>query len=469
MRPKMAAGAYARPALGYPEKVCENLYFEESPVDPQRPNALFRIPGSLKITEPASNIRGLFQADGHASGKVLIPISASVVTYDPTTGTVSALTGSIAGTDRADFAVSQTEAAILANGSIYISNGSAIAIATDADFPSGITSVASIGQRLLMSAADGKFWYTSVLDFDDITALNFYTAELKPDDLVAIRVFGADILLFGTRSIEWWAQTGNDDDPFAWQNGRAIDVGALCRDGIANLDGVPYFVAHDRTVRRIRDGSNAEVISNAGIAKALESVAASDVIGGTYSYRNHVFYVLSLPTITYVFDVATSEWHRAITLGEDFWRWVFFVRAGSKNFVAARADVKFAELSKTYLSDYMPNASTMGTEIASRTNVFLPVTEGEIEVVSVRLEVSHGVGLATGQGSDPVALMRMSKPGDPNNFYSSQSRRLGVQGKINQKTIWWRCGRVLPPGATIEFLISDPVDLVISGVAINED
>ena len=469
MRPQMAASAYARPALGFPEKVCENLYLEESPVDPKRPVALFKIPGSLKKTETASNVRGLFQADGHAGGKVLIPHGTSVATFDPTTDAVSALTGSIAGTDRCDFAVSQTEAAILANSAVYISNGTAIAIATDVDFPTGITSIASIGQRLLMSAADGKFWYTSVLDFDDITALNFYTAELKPDDLVAIRVFGADILLFGTRSIEWWMQTGNDDDPFAWQNGRAIDVGALCRDSIANLDGVPYFVAHDRTVRRIRDGSNAEVISNAGIAKALESVAASDVIGGTYSYHNHVFYVLSMPTITYVYDVATSEWHRAITNEEDFWRWVFFVRAGAKNFVAARADVKFAELSKTYLSDYMADASTMGTEIVARTNCFLPVTEGEVDVVSVRLEVSHGIGLATGQGSDPVALMRMSKPGDPNNFFASRSRSLGVQGKINQKTIWWRCGRATPPGATIEFSISDPIDLVISGAAVNED
>jgi hypothetical protein len=170
---------WEREQAGEPEKTLVNMYGEEDRTNPNKDKRLVTTPGTLDRDTGdviQGNIRALAQADAFASGSILI-LDGTTLRTRTAGGTFGTISGTVSGSDRADVAISQTELAILSGGTVFVSGGSSIAAATDLDFPSGITSVAVMSQRLLMTAADGKFWFSSVLDFDDLTGLFFYTAS----------------------------------------------------------------------------------------------------------------------------------------------------------------------------------------------------------------------------------------------------------------------------------------------------
>jgi hypothetical protein len=391
----------------------------------------------------------------------------------PSTDTAGALTGTIAGSDRGDFAFTETEGFGLFNGGLYVSTGSAIAAVADAQFATllsdagvtAFTSVATLGQRGLFTFGP-RFGFTSVLDMDDVTALNYYTAESSPDDLIAVRVVGELAYLFGRATIEAWAQTGDASDPFALQPGMTQQVGCACRDGIIGADNTLFFVDEAFNVRRLGQGGS-EIISEPWIARALKAAGASAIIGMIYQDGGHIFPMWRTPTGCFVYDVLMKVWHTRGTNQEDTWRYNAMVTAGARTFVCD-ADGQFDELSRDHTSESMADASTMGTEIVREFTAYLPTQSGRTAIKTVKAELAKGVGLPTGQGVNPVLLMRQSKDGG-NTFSSWNSKSIGAQGEYGKRTIWRRRGRAKDQGILFHFLKSDPVKTAYLGVVINED
>ena len=79
------------------------------------------------------------------------------------------------------------------------------------------------------------------------------------------------------------------------------------------------------------------------------------------------------------------------------------------------------------------------------------------------LEGAKGIGLSTGQGSDPQIQMRRSLKG-PNTFSAWRTRDLGTQGEYFRRTVWHQMGVVLPPGTEIQLSWSDPVSPILTGL-----
>lgn len=127
----LATGAASALVLGLPEKRCHNVYEEPHPNDPERQFALVETPGSLRRNTYANGNRGMWQTDGFASGKVLVPHGAVMATFDPATNTAGTLTGTLPGTDRGDAAFTENGAAFLFNGEICFSDGTYVRRATD--------------------------------------------------------------------------------------------------------------------------------------------------------------------------------------------------------------------------------------------------------------------------------------------------------------------------------------------------
>lgn len=446
--------------LGLPEKRCQNVYLEPDPTDPKRLSTLIETPGSLAIEDFVGACRGLAQADGHASGVVLIAQGTTCSTYNPTTEAIGALTGTLPGTDRWDICFSELEGLILVNGGLLVSDGSAITGVTDVDFATllsnhsqtAFTSVDTIGQRGLFTYGS-RLGFTAVLDFDNTQSINYYTAESAPDGLIAVRVLGQDIFLFGTRTIEIWGQTFDDDDPFALQPGRVIRVGCLCRDGIVRTDNSMFWVADDRTVRRLGPGDAAEIISEPWVVRLFKRCTASQIVGFTYADEGHIFVGFRTPFGCPVYDAMTEQWHTRITNLTDTWRWMFVVEAGGSHYVADEDGI-FDHLSRDYTSEHRVDVSTMGTEIVREFTAFGDFGEFE-SIPNLMLVASKGVGVSTGQGSNPVILMRISFDGGQT-WSSWRSRALGAQGAYDAATIWRMNGSAKRRGAMFHFLKSDP-------------
>lgn len=478
MQAQIAASHYEADGYGDGRKWCVNLYPEPNPTDPNRPMRLVTTPGS-RIVDNGSTLtgvpRGLYQADGFAGGKLVVPDGSTIRLYDTTGASWSALTGSITGTDRVRVAFGEVEAAILANGALFVSAGSSVAAVTDADFATllsdhsqtAFTSVCVIGQRMVATYGS-RFCYSAALDFDNTTTLNYYTAENSPDGIVAAAVLGDMLWIFGTQTIEPWVQTGDNDDPFRPLTAQVVSRGCMARDTIVKLDNSLFFIAEDRTVRRL-DGLTPTILNkdDMWVTRHLSGVSASDVVCTAMETDAHAFYIINTPTACIVYDVLTNSWHKRETYDEDTWEWAYIVRQGASFYAASRLYSTLAELSRSYKSDRMADASTFGTEIVRQFSAHLPVMSGRPPMSCVRLDGMKGVGLNSGQGSAPVVSLAISRD-KGNTFGSGRERSLGAIGEYGARTIWNQCGRAEPEQTVLLFSVSDPVGFAPSMIAVNE-
>ncbi|MCR9194899.1 MAG: packaged DNA stabilization protein gp10 [Hyphomonas sp.] len=465
---RVAAGHYEPDGVGDGRKVCINLYSELNENDPNRPMRHVVRPGSLDrdLAGVLSKIpRGIGQTDGHASGHVLVVDDVTVRTFDPSTVTWGTLTGSLAGSDRVQMAFSEVEGAILANGSIYVSTGSAVAAATDADYATllsnhsqtAFTSITSLGQRLIATYGS-RFCYSDTLDFNNTTTLSFYTAESSPDALVAAVALQGSLYLFGTETIERWIETGDNDAPFRPQTSSVMNRGCLARDTIAQLDNTLFFVGDDYAVYRL-NGLTPVLISKPWLARKLRAENASDLVASYMELEGHSFYILNGKNGCYVYDASTREWFVWETYDQNTWEWSQTVEAAGNHYAISRLGSNFAQLSRDYPQE-------LGVEIVIEWSAHLPVIGGRRPIPSIRVDGTKGRGSAADITQDAYISMALSKDnGITRGAY--RSRSIGKQGEYRKRAIWRQNGRAREPQVIAFFRSNDP--MIVNGVAVGED
>lgn len=464
-RAELASGHFERDVAGESERILINMYAEENGGDPSRPVRLATTPGSIDRDTGnviQGNIRALGQSDAFASGKVLILDGTTLRTWVPSSGTFGTISGTVSGSDRADVSFTQTELALLSGGTLYVSDGTTITAVTDGDFPTTITSIASLGQRILMTSSDGKWYYTEVLDVDNIVATNFYSAESAPDNLIAVRVLGETALLFGGETIElWYGDATSTTDPFS-RASNVVQRGCLCRDGIQILQNTVFFVAEDRTVCQLI-GPEPRIVSEPWIVRALKGVDAADIISTIYEDENHAFYCLNTPDDCMVYDLATQRWHKRKSNGSNTWDFVRIASEGDAHYAAKRTGSAFVELDRDYATDEQADANTLGNDIPREWSAHIPHDGGRPVLGAIFVEGSKGRGNASGDGSDPVIGLRVSK--DSGNTWSSRrTRKIGAQGAYDERTKWERNGRGKRPQTVLKFDTDEPVKFDVTGV-----
>lgn len=598
-----ATSAAARINLGSPEKIVHNLFLERDETDPDYPWALVETPGSLQRSNFAGACRGMWQADGHASGKTLIAQGSTLSTFNQSDNTAGSLTGTLPGSDDGDAAFAENGAIMLFDGKLCFSDGTYVRRATDGvlddpnlaigstkpnvatgafDYsingttfsktavsagtapgndviPTGkygavaldigvngtidaveapdnatgydtaaeaaaalpapadahirigyvtatksdgaftfgttdldvanstvvyadssvntafsdllddadetdYTSVATLGQRPLFTFGP-RFGFGSVGTSFDLfrttTALSYYTAESSPDDLIAGRVVGELYYLFGTQTIEAWAETGDADDPFSLQPGMTQQVGCLCRAGIVRADNTLFFVDNAFNVRRLGPGGS-PIVSEPWIVDMLRGAGATDIRGMYYEDKGHIFVGWRTSVGCVFYDVLASAqqgkaiWHTRGTNLTDTWRYTHVVAGGQSagRVFVCDATGQFDELSRDYTSESMADASTDGTYIAREWTAHGKFPEFET-IPALMLVCSHGAGTPTGQGANPVVQMRISFDGG-STWTSWRSRALGAQGEYGTATIFRMNGSARRRGAIFHFRKSDP-------------
>lgn len=459
---------WEREQAGEPEKILINMYGEVDRSNPKRDKRLVTTPGTMDADTGdviQGNIRALAQADAFADGKILI-LDGTTLRTRTTGGTFGTITGTVSGTDRADVAISQTELAILSGGTIYVSDGSSIAAATDPDFPSAITSVAVMSQRLLLTADDGKFWFSDVLDFDDITGLSFYTAEGSPDDLIAARVWAELALMFGTKTLEmWYSEPSNASDPFS-RSSSVVPVGCKARDTIAITSKGPIWVDPENNVVALA-GADAPVVSPPWVSRLIAAEDAEDLIASTYKAEGQEFYIINGANFCAAMNLADGNWHRRKTNGSDTWAWVRILTVGGAQYVSKRTGSAFMELSRAYPTDEQADAETAGTDIIREFTAHIPHEGGRPALGTVLLEGTKGVARSSGDGSDPVTQMRISTD-NGNSWTSFRDRKTGAEGVYDQRTVWHRNGRGKRPQTILHFRDPEPVKRSVTGIVWGE-
>lgn len=319
--------------------------------------------------------------------------------------------GTIAGTGRCILRSDGNELVIVSgDGTAYSWNGSTLTAGTT-NFESP-TSCAIINSQFIYTAQGAKFWMADPDTPLTINGLNFAYADSNPDDLVRVYDFSDRIYMMGAETIEPWYNSGTGNPPIDPIQGGVIPVGLGARYSVSNNDNFMYFLGDDNAVYRLV-GSNAQRISDVSIANAVEGYTdTSDAIGFCYTIQNQNFFQLTFPTAdkTWCFHEATGKWFEMSTgLSDGRHLANSYAYCYGKHLVADYSDGSIKQWS---LSAYDDD----GTAIV-RERVSAVIDAGylgrqfmgrEFEMSWFRLVCDVGVGLISGQGTDPTIMLSFS-------------------------------------------------------------
>lgn len=414
-----------------------NWFPEQEPRDAAAPVVLLPTPGvRLFATLPTGPLRGK-----HVLGASLYCVSGEFLYEVNVSGSLTAR-GAIPGSGPVDIDDNGSQMGIVCPDTnqmfYYTPATTTLAQVTDADFL-GAVSIACLGGYTICVRPDSNiFAWSSVGDMSAWDALDFASADGSSDNTLRGVRINEQLWLFGERTTEIWALTGNADSAFQRVNGAFIERGTAARFSVSTRLSVPYWLGDDRVVYR-GDSSAPARISTHAIEQAMGGYAsASDARAWIYEQEGHVFYCITFPSggDTWVYDTITQSWHERESenaLYGGIWR---CVEAGGYGGAVIAGDAVNGNL---YVLD-PTTYSEIGAPIIRVATGAPFVNEGKrIFFSTVEAVMQTGVGLKTGQGSDPQVWLSFSDDGGQT-WSNQRQATLGKIGAYRQRVRFLRLG-----------------------------
>ena len=447
MRIPFTVQSYKHESLPVSAQRVVNWYAEEQPPEAKSPAVLLPRPGLKSFSTIGSGpIRGT-----HEMNEVLYAVSGSSLFKVDQSGTGTNL-GSIGtnSTGLVSMADNGFELVVIDDndGYVYNRNTDTLAQIADADFPD-VVSVAQLDGYMAYPKLNSDQWVISALrDATSYDPLDFATAEGDPDTLLNIHVDHRQFLLMGRRSIEPWYNSG-EDFPFSPVSGAFIETGLGAKHAFASIDNTTFWLGDDRVVYRL-NGFTPQRVSTHAIEQAILGFSS---IGGARAFgmrwKGHAFFVLTFPDEgTFVYDAATGLWHEWETYGQKGWIGCCHTRVYEKDIVGDEDAGKLYTLEDATYDDDGSAIEWIATGSPLYANgrwAFMPEFEAVFE---------SGVGLKTGQGENPQAMLRWSSDGG-RTWSNEVWRGIGKMGKYRQRTVWRRLGRFKE--RVLQVKVTDPV------------
>jgi len=316
------------------------------------------------------------------------------------------------------------------------------------------------GYFLTLDASTSTLWVSDLLDGTTWSGTQFLQRSDNPDPWIGMKVVHRYVWLFGQDTSTVMFDSGASPFPLEIHPAGVLPWGCAAAFSPAELQGAVYWLGaseggHAMVLRAT--GFTPDRISTHPLQKAIEGLASiSDATGDVYEDRGHTFYLLSIPDakITYVWDDQSRLWcERGTWLQDDreygVWRPQWHAHAfGEHRWLDSGSG-------KVYKSDHSVGTDADGTEIRRLRRTPPIQFEGErMFFSSLELDLETGLGLQTGQGSDPQVSMRSSNDGG-RQWSSEAWRSAGKVGKYLTRVRWNRQGAARR--RVYEFVVSDPI------------
>lgn len=434
MRLPFGLSAYSRADGRLASVRLVNLYVEQSPTSPGGTVAIPR-PGMVEHT--TQSVRGLYREDGVFAGD-LFTVSGLALYRDAVS------LGAVAGTDRPEWAYTVDGLFMLSGGIVYQYDGATLATDT---FPDSalVASIAQINSILVAVRQDTGTIYFRLPGDTVWNALDFFSAERRPDPVLAVRVLGDTLWAFGSATIEPFVPTGNAAVPFQRLDGASINRGIKSRDSICQLDNTLFFTGEDNIDYRL-EGVPIR-ISDHGIEERIQASATASAF--TYSWQGHTFRVLGLATETLVYDVAGG--------------WANYTHGESPFPSLGIYDGETTYVGGTKVWTLDDVAEDDGTAMERVFTAVIPA-EKPASVNALQISLSPGVTSVT----DEPAIIQMRWSDDQGRTWTDwKDASSGFGGDYRKRVIYRRLGMVDAPGRVIEVRQTDPVIVRFSGCDLN--
>lgn len=271
--------------------------------------------------------------------------------------------------------------------------------------------------------------------------------NIASDNLQTILVDDHKILwLVGSQTSEPWFD--NSLSPFAFTPvpSAFLNTGTGAPFSLTRFDnsiiGISQTRDGDRIAFSVGNGYTAQRLSTHAIETAWAGYArVDDAIAQTYIDAGHVFALFHFPSAnaTWCYDAASQLWHKRLwwnpTTGQyDADRGLYHAFSFGKHLVGARNSGVLYDQSLNYYDDAgTPRRWLRRAPHFSDENKWLYESRFE-------LAMETGVGLSTGQGSDPKVVYRYSDDGG-RTYGATREKSFGAQGQYGARVEWFRNGR----------------------------
>lgn len=441
-----------------------NCYLELDQKNERAPVALYGTPGlTLRVTLGTSPVRG-----GIKMGTLSYWVAGNTV-YKMTTGYVATSLGTIGtSTGEVGLATNGTEIILVDGAKGYIVNSSSVTEITDADFPDGVTRATYQDGYFLVSGKSGSqsFWWSETAGSGSSwDGLDFASAEGSPDNTIAILSDHRELWLFGSETGEIWTNTGDADQLFQRSGNTFIQQGIAAAGTLRAMNNTVFWLGNGIDGRGIvfrAEGYNPVRISTHALEQEFRGYSTiNDAHAYTYQIDGHSFYVLNFPTAnkTWFYDASTNEWFE--------WVWrdpadnsehrhrsnccVFF---NEKHLVGDWESGKVYSLEMdVYEDDEDPILRKRVTQTIAEDGARLFFEE-------LIVDMETGVGLASGQGSDPMLMLRYSN-NNGHTWSNTKQKSIGAQGEYSARVKFGPTGAAR--NRVWELTMTDPVKFAVFG------
>ena len=331
---------------------------------------------------------------------------------------------------------------------------------TDGAFQGG-TNVDIVDNYFVYNRPDTQQFGASAVLSPISPTLSFSSKDGAPDDLVTLIVDHREIYLLGETSSEVWVDQGTSPFPFTRIPGTSTQHGIVAPFSMARLgNSFAYLSRNNRGQAQVvqMNGYVPQRISTHAVEATLTNKDVSDAIAWTYQLEGHEVYVLSIPSLnlTWCYDIASGMWHK----------WLYTNNEGQYERARGNCCAVFQGLvmvgdyanGKVYRLD-KTNYTDDGQHVRRLRRAPHLVSDFQRQYFDeLQIQFQPGVGVATGEGENPQAMLRWSNDGGStwsNEYWTS----IGRMGKYANRAIWRRLGTARD--RVFEVSITDPVNAVI--------
>jgi hypothetical protein len=439
-----------------------NCFVESVPPPSKTPITLLRSPGiSDWVTLATAPLRGLIVHD-----ELLYAVSGTKL-YSITEAGATTEIGSIQGTGLVRMATNGEELIVISNPVGYLYTGGTLSVMSKTNFTDfGAKDVGYIDGFFVYLTPSGQTFFSSeyfqdagglYVDAGTIDPLNFDLAIGLPDNLVSLLVDHRQLFLFGKDSIEIWYNAGSAGFPFLREQNGLIEVGCGAANTPVKADNTLFWIDDKRIARRLVDLTPQRISTHSIEQRWQDYTTVSDAYSVSYVHEGHWFWCVTFPTEgeSWEFDISTNEWHERgsrVNGVDQHWRVNTQCWCYGENIVGDSLSGKLGKVDANVFTEFG------GLQRMEWT--YPPVYAEGRRAFHKRLQIEFeaGVGLTSGQGSDPQVMLDVSDDGGKT-FVALPTRSIGQIGQYRYRSIWNRLGS--SDDRVYRAAISDPVMVAV--------
>lgn len=382
------------------------------------------------------------------------------------------LIGSVSGSQTIpDIAGNADNQIMIARGSasyIYNTSTSTLTQITDSDFPSECVSCAYVKGVFAYTRGEDSFGCSNTGNGLAHTGTDFDYVSGGDSDIVSLIEDHDELVIFCQKTTEFWTYAANGSAfPFQERLGAKLEIGLAAKNSVGKIDNSVVWLARSRLGENFfvrLSGYQPINITPPALADRLSTFSTvSDARAFTYQQGGHEFYCVTFQTDneTWCFDPSIPDphaaWHKRSTFGVGRWRANCHAYLNGTHYIG---DYLTGAIYKMKTDCYTDAGGTISCE-----RVFSHLPGGHYSRLVIEFE--EGVGLSTGQGSDPQAMLTMSDNG-AKTYGTELWRSIGAMGDYGRIVEWNRLGST-EKTKTFKVVITDPVNVRILGGSLAVD